>query len=167
MSKLLHLINRLKAQANIKMLTASQAVAYDELSKRWRFPDRINLCGSEGSGKTFLGWVMARESGAYFYPNSQTFEQDLPLYSPGLIIDNAPTEEKKLRRLLSEIQLRQVQKVLLITQKPIKVGFPIVTLIPPTEEDIAMFYKNLNDLNFYAAQHLNQTNFWTLINSAL
>ncbi|MCB9105088.1 MAG: hypothetical protein H6633_12730 [Anaerolineales bacterium] len=85
------------------------------------------ICAVQKGQENLLGWVMARESGAYFYPNSQTFEQDLPLYSPGLIIDNAPTEEKKLRRLLSEIQLRQVQKVLLITQKPIKVGFPIVT----------------------------------------
>jgi pantothenate kinase-related protein Tda10 len=110
MSKLLQLLNRLKAQANEAMLTKSQQLAFAEITKRWQFPDCINLCGTQGSGKTFLGWVVAHHYQAGFYAAPQIFKADLPLYIPALIIDNAPTEEKELRRLLSEVQLRQFIK---------------------------------------------------------
>lgn len=167
MSKLLHLINRLKAQVNSTMLTYSQEVAFVELSKRWSFPDRINLCGPQGSGKTFLGWVMARHYSASFYASPQVFAQDLPLYTPEFIIDNAPTEEKQLRRLLSEIQLRQTHKVLLITQRPIKIGFPVITLPLPTEADITKIYENLGVLQFHSPRPINEGNFWNIIYSVL
>ena len=167
MSKLLHLINRLKAQANKDMLTPTQYLVFSELKQRWKFPDRINLCGPQGSGKTFLGWVMARHYSATFYASPQIFEQDLPLYTPDLIIDNAPTEEKKLRRLLSEIQLRQAHKVLLITQRPIKLGFPLVTLPLPAEADIAKIYGNLSILQFHSLRPMNEGNFWNIIYSVL
>jgi hypothetical protein len=167
MSKLLHLINRLKAQANPDMLTASQYQAFIQLNKQWHFPDKINLCGPQGSGKTFLGWVIARYYSANFYASPQTFEQDLPLYTPDIIIDNAPTEEKQTRRMLSEMQLRQVRRALLITNRPITLGFQVISLSLPTEADIVKVYANLNLLQFQTLQPVNDNNFWNIIYSAL
>ncbi len=167
MSKLLQLLNRLKAQVNEDMLTNSQQSTFADVIERWRFPDRINLCGPQGSGKTFLGWIIARRYQAGFYATPQIFKYDLPLYTPALIIDNAPTEEKELRRLLSEIQLRQIHKILLITQKSIRLGFPIISLSTPTEADISKIYKNLGNLQFYSSHSLNKGNFWNVIHSVL
>ncbi len=167
MSKLLNLTNRLKAQASWHMLTASQRIAFDELEKRWRYPDRINLCGPPGSGKTFMGWVMARQFQAHFYASPRTLDQDQPPYPTQIILDNAPTEGKKLRRLLSEVQLRQVHRLLLITQSPICLGFPVIALPSPTEADINTIYENLSQLHFHSSCLVTKGNFWNVVHSVL
>lgn len=168
MSRLLHLTNLLKAQANVEMLTPSQMAALATLSNHWRFPDRVNLCGPPGSGKTLLGWVLAYQFQVDFYASPQLFENDIPLFTSALIVDNAPSEEKKLRQLISEIQLRQLHKVLLITQKPNKIGLPTITLSEPTAEDVAKIYKNLSTLQFYPTEELaNKNNLWKIIYSVL
>lgn len=150
MSRLLFLINRLKAQASATMLTPSQRLAFAELEKHWRFPDRLNLCGPPGSGKTFLGWVIARHlQQVKFYATPRLFEQAQPPYSIDIVIDSAPSEEKKLRRLLAELQLRGVRRVLFITQNPIRLGLPTIELAPPTPADIATVYENCSKLQFY------------------
>lgn len=167
MSRLLHLINRLKAQASWTMLTPSQRLTFAELEKRWRFPDRLNLCGSQGSGKTFLGWVMARQHQAHFYASPRGLERNQPPYPTDIIIDNAPTEEKNLRRLLSELQLRHVRRVLLITPSPIHLGLPVITLCAPTQVDIATVYENCSQVQFHCPHPLNEGNFWNVIQSVL
>jgi hypothetical protein len=173
MSRLLHLINRLKAQASWTMLTASQQRAFDELEKRWIFPDRLNLCGSPGSGKTFLGWVLSRQYQAHFYSSPKTLYRDQPSYPLNIIVDNAPSEEKKLRHLLSELQLRQVRRVLFITQKPIRLGLPIIELSTPTPADITTVYENCGKIQFYSSDPLanksdkETVNFWNIIYSVL
>jgi len=53
MSKLLYLTNRLKTQATLNMFSPSQQIAYNAIEKSWRFPERVNLCGTQGCGKTF------------------------------------------------------------------------------------------------------------------
>lgn len=150
MSKLLTLINRLKAQTSWTMLTPGQRLAFAELEKRWQFPDRLNLYGPQGSGKTFLGWVLARHlPQVNFYASPRLFEQDQAPYPTDIIIDNAPSEEKKLRRLLSELQLRQVRRVLFVTQSPIRLGWSTIELASPTAADIATIYENCSKLQFY------------------
>lgn len=171
MSRLLHLINRLKAQASWTMLTASQRSAFDELENRWIFPDRLNLYGPHGSGKTFLGWVLSRQHQAHFYSSPKTLYRDQPPYPINIIVDNAPSEEKNLRQLLSELQLRQARRVLLITQKPVRLGLPIIELPTPTPADIATVYESCGKLQFYPSNPLTDNNeivnFWNIIYSVL
>ncbi len=167
MSKLLQLTNRLKAQASWNILTPGQRTILTELEKRWRFPDRINLCGPQGSGKTFLAWVMARQHEAHFYASPGMLDRDEPPYPTQIIIDNAPSEEKKLRRLLAELQLRQVCKVLLITRSAIRLGLPVITLPPPAEADITAIYENCSKLQFYCLGPIKKGNFWNVIHSLL
>ncbi len=171
MSRLLDLINRLKAQASWTMLTASQQITFAELEKRWQFPDRLNLCGPQGSGKTFVGWAMARQHQVHFYASPRLLEHDQPPYPTDIIIDNAPSEEKNLRRLLAELQLRQVHKVLFITSNPIHLGLPVSTLALPTKTDIATVYENCSRLQFYPSSlskgDEEKINFWDVIYSVL
>lgn len=171
MSRLLHLINRLKAQASSTMLTTSQQMAFAELEKRWRFPDRLNLCGPQGSGKTFVGWAMARQHQARFYASPRLLVHDQPPYPTDIIVDNVPSEEKNLRRLLAELQLRQVRKVLFITSSPTHLGMPLITLAPPTKADIATVYENCSRLQFYppplSKSDEEKINFWDVIYSVL
>lgn len=155
MSRLLQLINRLKAQATETMLTPSQRLVLIELEKRWQFPDRLNLWGPPGSGKTFLGWVTARHlPQASFYASPRAFEQAQPPYSTGIIIDNAPSEEKEVRRLLSKLQLHQVRQTLLITSNPIRLGWPVIELTLPTTADIAVIHENCSRLQFHPSSSL-------------
>jgi hypothetical protein len=149
-SKLLFLTNRLKAEASERMLTPSQRLALAELEKRWQFPDRLNLCGPPGSGKTFLGWVMARHlQQTSFYASPRVFEQAQPPYPTDIVIDNAPSEEKEVRRLLSKLQLYQVHRTLLITSSPIRLGWPVIELFLPTAADIAVIHENCSRLQFH------------------
>ena len=167
MSKLLHLTNRLKAQASPEMLTPSQSVALVDLEKRWQFPDRVNLCGPAGAGKTFLGWVLTRQYEARFFASPHALKQEQELYPRQIIVDNAPSEEKNLRHLLAELQLRQVRNAVLISQNPNNLGLPIVTLPSPTQKDIAKIYENLNRLHFHSLESLDKENFWNIIYSVL
>lgn len=159
MSVLLHLLNRLKAQASWNMLTPSQRAAFSEFEKYWQFPERINLCGPPGSGKTFLGWVIGRQYGTSSYASPGALERDQSQFLAQVIIDNAPSEDKKLRRLLAELQLRQVRNLLLITQSPIHLGLPVIALPNPTEADIATAFENCNRLQLFTSQFPNNDSF--------
>ncbi len=166
-SRLLELINSIKGQANERMLTSSQRTAFADLINSWRYPGTLNLTGPTGCGKTFLGWIVARHFQASFYAVPGLLRQDLPLYSPAVIIDNSPTEEKEVRRILSEIQLRQIKKTVLITSKPIRLGFPIIELGNPTTEDIQQFYNNLRILQHFPTQPISTGNLWQVIYSVI
>jgi hypothetical protein len=167
MSKLLTLINGLKAQASKEMLTPSQHTALAEVEKRWKFPDRVNLCGPPGSGKTFLGWVIARQLNAQFYASPRILAQEQSPYPTRAVIDNAPSEEKESRRLLAELQLRQFRNTLLITTRPVSMGLPVITLPSPATADIKTVYENLSKLQFVSPQLISEGNLWGLLYSVL
>lgn len=167
MSQLLELLNSIKSQANERMLTPSQHAAFLDIVSHWRYPDTVNLCGPTGSGKTFLGWILARHMQASFYAVPDMLQQDLPLYTPAVVIDNTPVEEKEIRSLLSEIQLRQIKKAVLITTKPTRLGFPIIQLGTPTRADIEQLYHNLRYLHYYPADPVSTGNLWQVIYSVL
>ncbi len=178
MSQLLSLTNHLKAQANLNLLTPGQQQALAELESRWQFPDRLNLAGPPGSGKTFLAWTLARQHQAHFYAAPRQLGLEPPPYPLDVVIDNAPTEEKEVRRLLAELQLRQTRRLLLITRQPIRLGLPIIGLPAPTEADIAVVYDNCSRLQFYpaalrdwpgypVAREVETPDFWQVIYSVL
>jgi len=167
MSRLLKLLNYVKAQADQSMLTPSQRLAFDRVLKQWRFPDVINLCGPSGSGKTFLGWTIANYTSASFYVTPKHLKQDLPLFTRGIVVDNTPTESKGLRKVLSEIQLRQIENALLITRAPNRLGLATVRLDKPAKTDIEQLYQNFSRLQFHPDQPLDQGDCWQVIHSVL
>ncbi|MBE2199246.1 MAG: hypothetical protein IAE79_11600 [Anaerolinea sp.] len=169
MSQLLTLLNRLKVEARAEWLTDNQQVAWHHIRQQVRFPERINLYGVSGSGKTFLAWALANEQNAAFFasPNA-LFQSDFVNEPPRLmIVDNGVSETGELRRLLAELQMRNGRSALLITRQPNQLGLPLIHLPLPTSQDIIVTYHNLSLLEHYALTPLAEGNLWQVIHSTL
>lgn len=169
MSRLLSLLNRLKTEAREELLTGSQLTALSSLEKMWVFPERVNLWGPPGSGKTFLGWVVVkRTSPAVYHSSPQAFRQNTAVAHNALhVIDNASSEPNSLRHLLAELQLRDIRISLIITRHVNGIGLSSVHLPSPTPQDIMTVYRHLNLLDQYALAPRQDGNLWQIIHSTL
>lgn len=167
MSRLLHLLNQLKAEARADLLTDGQRIAATEIRRHWQLPERINLVGSTGSGKTFLGWAFARSYNGRFLASRQALLRIEVDPAVPLVVDNTPSDTLELRRLIAELQLREVRSALLITRDENRLGLPIVRLGLPTLQDIQIVYHNLSLLEHYALSPLTTGNLWQVIYSTV
>jgi hypothetical protein len=168
-SQLLTLLNRLKLEARFERLTDSQQAAWKSIEEQLSFPERVNLCGGSGTGKSFLAWAWSRELDATYFPTPTTLtESDFVSESANLlIIDNAVNEVSELRRLLAELQMRNGRSALIITHQPNQIGLPQVHLPEPTPQDIVTVYRNFSLLDFYALPPLTEGNLWQITHSVL
>lgn len=167
MSRLLHLHNRLKAEARPELLTNSQHAVVATIGKYWQMPERVNLVGPRGTGKTFIGWTLTRVEGAVFFASPQIVKGVDVRGDCPLIIDNVSVEERSLRSLIAELQLLNVRKALLISADENRLGLPIVRLEYPTQDDIDVVYHNLSLLEYYALTPLVEGTLWQIIYSTL
>ena len=169
MSQLLALLNRLKAEAHLERLTGSQQLAWRLVQQHLRFPERVNLYGASGSGKTFLAWALAHEQDASLFASPEgLFQSDFVNDPPRLVIvDNCVSDSTELRHLLAELQMRNGRSALLITRQPSQLGLPLIHLPLPTSQDITVTYHNLSLLEHYALAPLAEGNLWQVIHSTL
>jgi hypothetical protein len=166
-SRLLSLLNRIKAEANRDFLTSSQLAALQEIERLWRFPERVNLWGPPGSGKTTVGWVVGRSLNANVYPSPRAFRERSQRGERRVVVDNVPYDQTALRAVLAEMQLKNVRTALLITDQPNRLGLPAVALPLPTTGDIDVLYRNLSLMECYALSPLRHGNCWNVIYSVL
>ncbi len=167
MSRLLVLLNHLKAEARRDWLTDSQNSAFSDVERLWRFPERVNLCGAPGVGKTFLAWSVARASGAAFYASPRIYQATTSSGQEKIVIDNAPDNVTDLRRLLATLQLNGVRTALFVTAHPNRSGLPTITLPIPTTQDVDTIYRNLSLLDYYALHPTYSDNLWTVVTQVL
>lgn len=167
MSRMLVLLNRLKAEARPELLTSSQLAAVKDIESLWRFPERVNLWGPPGSGKTMVGWVVGRSLHATVYPSPRVFRERSQCGEHRVVVDNVPHDQYALRAALAEMQLKNVRTALLVTKQPNRLGLPTVTLPPPTSEDIDVLYRNLSLMEYYAFSPLREGNLWSIVYSVL
>ena len=169
MSRLLSLLNRLKTEARYELLTGSQLAALNDLEKAWMFPERINLWGPSGSGKTFLGWVMVtRTLPSVHHASPDTFIQSDWIENDALhVVDNASSDSNSLRRLVAEMQLRNIRTSLIISSTANSIGMLSIHLSAPTMRDTTTVYRNLNRLEQYALTPRQEGNLWQIIHSVL
>jgi hypothetical protein len=169
MSQLLTLLNRLKAEARLERLTDSQGAAWHLVQRQLRFPERINLYGDSGSGKTFLAWALANGQDATLFASPEAlFQSDFANEPPRLmIVDNCVSDTAELRCLLAELQMRNGRTALLITRQPNQLGLPLIHLPLPTSQDITVAYHNLSLLEHYALTPLVEGNLWQIVHSTL
>ncbi|GAB4528656.1 MAG: hypothetical protein Kow0063_05000 [Anaerolineae bacterium] len=167
MSRMLCLLNRIKAEARRDLLTGNQLIAFEEIKRLWQFPERVNLWGPPGSGKTMVGWVVGRSLHATIYSSPDTFRERSQYGEARVIVDNVPYDQHALRTVLAEMQLKNIRTALLITIQPNRLGLPTVALRPPTTEDIDVLYRNLSLMEHYALSPLREGNFWDIIYSVL
>lgn len=167
MSRLLVLLNRLKVEARRDWLTDSQLIALAEIERAWRFPERVNLHGPSGTGKTFLAWSLARSSSAAYYPSPRTYYASAAQEQTRVVIDNAPDDARAMRHLLGELQIHNARTALIITALPNRLGLPAVALSRPNSQDVDVVYRNLSLLDYYSLRPLYSENLWAVVEQVL
>lgn len=167
MSRMLSLLNRLKTEARRDLLTENQRTALNEIERLWRFPERVNLWGPPGSGKTMVGWVVGRALDATVYPSPRAFREQSQYGEHRAVVDNVPYHESAVRAVLAEMQMKNVRTALLITEQPNRLGLPLVALPSPTVDHVDVLYRNLSLMEHYALTPLREGDFWAIIHSVL
>lgn len=169
MSQLLAIHNHLKAQAGINRLAGHQRRAYETIVTQWRFPERLNLCGPAGSGKTYLGWVVAELQGARHLADPEQLAKALVTAEPGeaVVIDNASSDPDILRQFLATLSLYSIRRALIITHSANANILPTVALDAPAAEDLEQVSHNLQDAGYYGRTLTQHTNLWSIIRSTL
>lgn len=165
MSRLLTLQNQLKIRARRDRLAEHQLRAFREIQAQWRHPQRLQLWGPAGAGKTFLAWALAYELDATYVAASELLA-DPPPDAP-VIIDNVDVDAYALRRLLARLDLYNLRRALLIARAPNPGLLPTVVLPAPDEADRTVVLHNLSELEFYALQPADSANLWLVIRANL
>lgn len=128
----------------------------DHLSKDWLTPSQLGVwkalhqfdgpphrvvCvfGPEGCGKTFLGWLLERESYATYGIWSELPRPVLPR----LILDNAPSDRSSTREVRPWVEQFHIQQIILLTRARVDEPFMPAFELRVTPEDIEHFRANL------------------------
>lgn len=149
MSRWLRLVDDLKRQAGEDSLTPSQRQVWQTLCDWLRFPQRINLWGPPGSGKTYVAWALARSLAAAHVPLPEKIV-DLEPDTEIVLVDNAPDDEVAVRRLWARCNLLGVRSVVMITRAPVAIPLRAILLAAPTREDRRQVSRTLMRLGYRA-----------------
>lgn len=120
MSDFIRILNSIKMKRTPTWLTPSQINAQVAIKESLRAPGTINLCGSAGSGKTFLAWSLADELGYFYFSHPSLLKGERLPTSKGLIVDNCRHDRWSHRDLLKVLQLWQIHRAVLITRQPVR-----------------------------------------------
>lgn len=134
-----NLDTRIRDWLDVTWLTPSQRTVWEAMQRFDGPPHRvINIYGAEGTGKTFLGWLLERLNYATYqvWPNVQK-----PLLARMTLDDVLPdrTTTRELRPLVDTYRLQQI--ILLSRVRVDERAMPTFEL-RITEEDIAGFRAN-------------------------
>ncbi|HHW40995.1 MAG TPA: hypothetical protein GXX19_07590 [Syntrophomonadaceae bacterium] len=127
----IRLHNKVKESATFQLLSPNQRAAFSFLQKAVRYANRLNLYGESGVGKTFVGWVLARELGALYLPDPSGKMEKAEI----IVIDDAPFTRMQSRILYGEA-LEYANSVILLSREPINDHIVQVQL-SLTAEDLA------------------------------
>jgi len=167
MSRLLKLLNNLKTQANVAWLTDAQRDAFASLEQELRFPEKINLYGPGGCGKTFLAWAVSRALSIPYYPSPQAFEARSQRPQPQAIVDNVSVGERAARQLLAISQSKGTHTLVFITHQPNSLRMYAIGLPPPSPADFDVVYRNLSLLEYYALPPVRHGDLWQAVHAVL
>jgi hypothetical protein len=167
MSEWLRLLNEMKRRSMEEYLTGTQRSARDQICDLLRFPNRINLYGKYGSGKTYVAWSVVRATGA----THVTLPEKLKTLSPKheiLLIDNAPHHEAEIRRLMASANLLEAVSVVFITREAIGMPMSRVQLTLPAPDEISFIVASYARLGFYQRHDLPATpNLWNIMHACV
>ena len=139
MTQYANFINTLKSQCDKSWLTPSQRSIFDKLASGFTTQRVVNVYGAEGTGKTFLGWVLEKEGIGRYFLNVENLRQ----YNPDsermvAVIDNFPADRKAHRDFRSKMLDMGVERSVVLTQFAIPDDIPKL-LLEFREEDRNQF----------------------------
>ena len=135
MSLYVEWINTIKARADEGWLTDAQRAVYESLLERWQAAPFVCLCGSSGSGKSFVARMVARREG-YLYT------QDLSTVPQGqqhVVLDNA----EYTRMMRTSATMQQIGRVIVVARRPPKDPMPHAEIVL-TPRDVSQFQRVLS-----------------------
>lgn len=135
------LSDRIRDRLSVEWLTVSQQGVWEAIHRFDGPPHRvINIYGPEGSGKTFMGWLMEREK----YASYALWAQKPIPGLPRLVLDDAPATraaEREIRPLVDTIQ--GLQQIIVLTRTRVdEIAVPCFEL-RVTDNDWEHFRSNL------------------------
>lgn len=167
MTEWMRLHNEMKRRPMEKYLTPTQKQARNKTCELLRFPNRINLFGPYGSGKTYVAWAIVRATGATHVPVPEKLH-DLDPGQDILLIDNAAHYEADVRRILASANLLGASSVVVITRESVGMPMHRIFLPLPTGSEIEVVLRNYSRLGFYEQHDLpSNPNFWNIMLSCV
>lgn len=167
MSEWLRLLNEMKRRPVEEYFTPSQRAARDQICDLLRFPNRINLWGPYGSGKTYIAWAIVRATGA----THVTLPEKLQLLEPPheiLLIDNSPHHEPEVRRLMASANLLGATSVVFITREAVGMPMHHIHLLLPDPDEVQFILASYGRLGFYQQHELPpKPNLWNIMHSCV
>jgi hypothetical protein len=131
---------RLRDRLSISWLTPSEAAIWDQIQRFDAPPHRvINIFGAEGTGKTFLAWVMEREKYASF---SIWGGKMIPTL-PRLIVDDAPYDKTSSREFRPMVESLGIKQIILLTRARVDERAMPAFELKVDDQDLEAFGANL------------------------
>lgn len=163
MSRWMQLVSEMKRRPPAQYLTPTQRQVFDELREVLRYPNRINLYGPCGSGKTYLAWAIVSAMGAIHITLPELVEELEPGHDC-IIVDNVLHHEDSVRRILAQTDLLGASSTVLISQAPVAIAMRKIELPLPTADEVAQVLQTYWRLGYYQQQDLpEQPNLWQIL----
>ena len=104
---------RIRDRLSVSWLTPSEAVIWNQIQNFDGPPYRvINIYGAEGTGKTFLAWVMEREK----YASYTVWGENIIPTLPRMMVDDAPSGKSPTREFRPLVDKLGIKQVILFTR---------------------------------------------------
>jgi hypothetical protein len=163
MNRYIEIQNQIKRKADINWLTDSQKKQYNNCVEFLNtYHKIINLYGKEGTGKTFIGWILYKEQIATYYSSMNQVEDKKNC----IIIDNYKSDRRNIRNLRNILKFKGISHVIVITRYKAEDDIPSFCLSIESE-DLNRFKHNLNihlDLDIRGLNN-NADNYWEYLKS--
>ncbi len=162
MNSLDNLNARIRDRLALDWLTPSQKAIW-ELIQRYDGPPHrvINIFGSEGTGKTFLGWFMERQGYATY---GLWGASPKPTY-PRLALDDASAERSAAREVRPWVEHLGIKQIILLTRFRVDEQAMPAFELRVTDEDLAVCRANLYRHLHLVVLEEAQCNYKTLLNT--
>jgi len=158
MNQFVNILNRIRQKADESWLTLSQQMAKEEIIKKLKFLDEVNLWGSHGAGKTFLGWIMWKQN---LVDYSASREYVVSSGSRIIVVDNSSWKRRDVLETLHHYRVRGYDKVLFITTEPVQHSIATVELKLKLE-DLKKASSNLHSIGVPPYAN-NPKSLWDLV----
>jgi hypothetical protein len=140
MNNLVNLNARIRDRLTEEWLTPSERSAWTWVKRLDAPPHRvINVYGGEGTGKTFLGWLMERQNYASYASFGGSFAPTLPR----MVVDDAPVDRSTTREFQTMVDSLKIKQIILLTRSRVDEPAMPAFDLKVESEDIERFRANL------------------------